>query len=232
MNNGMTMPDTHDINNIGFTLIELLVAMAITTIVSAGIFSAYRSQQNAQLAQKQIVEMQQNLRAALYIMTIDIMKAGYDPNGTNQAGITMAGNGSNGQPFGFTFFQLADSDGIDNNGNGIIDEPGELKLQAVNYDLYDAYGDGDSDLGRKLGSGNRQVIAENIMKPSTIAPVVAPLFQYLDKNGNITTIIPDIRAVKISITTTTDTNEIDYTKGNNRRTLTTVVKCRNLGLQG
>ena len=44
-------------NNIGFTLIELLVAITISIIVAAGIFIAYKSQQDAQLAQKQIVEM-------------------------------------------------------------------------------------------------------------------------------------------------------------------------------
>ena len=43
--------------------------MAISTIVAAGIFTAYKNQQDAQLAQKQIVEMQQNLRAALYVMS-------------------------------------------------------------------------------------------------------------------------------------------------------------------
>lgn len=225
------MLNKYNIDNLGFTLIELLIAMAITGIVSAGIFSAYHSQQNAQLAQKQIVEMQQNLRAALYIMTSDIRMAGYDPDGTHSAGLTKIGDGSNGQPLGFTFVELADSDGIDNDGDGTIDEPGELKLQTVEYDLYDAYGDGDSDIGRKQGAASRQAIAENIMQPSAVAPVVAPLFQYLDSNQNITTNISDVRAIRISLTATTDQNEIDYTKGNNRRTLTTIVKCRNLGLQ-
>ena len=70
-------------NKSGFTLIELLIAMTISTIVAAGVVTAYRDQQNTQLAQKQSGEMQQNLRAALYIMTRDIRMAGYDPDGTN-----------------------------------------------------------------------------------------------------------------------------------------------------
>ena len=217
------MLNKYHIDNLGFTLIELLIAMAITGIVSAGIFSAYHSQQNAQLSQKQAVEMQQNLRAALYIMTSDIRMAGYAPDGTYSAGITKIGDGSNGQPLGFTFVELADSDGIDNDSDGTIDEPGELKLQTVEYDLYDAYGDGDSDIGRKQGAASRQAIAENIQTLQ---------FVYLDSSGIVTANLSDIRSIQIIIVATTDSNEIDYTNGkNNHRTLTTIVKCRNLGLQ-
>ncbi|HKK67984.1 MAG TPA: prepilin-type N-terminal cleavage/methylation domain-containing protein [Bacteroidales bacterium] len=212
----------------GFTLIELLIAMAITTIVSAGIFSAYRSQQNAQLAQKQIVEMQQNLRAAMYIMTREIRMAGYDPHGNSGAKITTAGDGSNGNPLGFTF--VADNDNDDNDNDGTTDEPGELKF--IEYDLYVGYssqGETGNDIGRKIGAGNRQALAENIQSLQ---------FTYLDKNGNAMAFtankipisdLPDIRSIQIAITATADVDERDYTGGNNR-TLTTTVKCRNLGL--
>ena len=228
MDNGTMMRNKCNLNNLGFTLVELLIAMAITSIIAAGIFSAYRNQQDAQLAQKQIVQMQQNLRAALYIMTTEIMKAGYDPEGTNNAGITNAGNGTNGNPLGFTFFQSGiDSDGVDNDNDGVIDEAGELQL--IQYDLYDAYSDGDDDIGRRAGAANRQAIAENIRTPSGVLPGDPPLFQYLDGNGAVTSTISAIRAVKITITATTDINEKKYTKGN--RTLTAIVKCRNLGLQ-
>ena len=139
--------------NAGFTLIELLMAMTITTIVSAGIVGAYRSQQNTQLAQKQSVEMQQNIRAALLIMTSEIRMAGYDPDGTNNAGIVNAGDGSdNLNRLTFTYFNPdATGDGLDNNNDGNIDESGE-NLQAVEYYLYDSLGDGTIDLGRRNGA--------------------------------------------------------------------------------
>lgn len=213
-------------NRYGFTLIELLIAMAITTIVSAGIFTAYRSQQDAQLGQKQIVEMQQNLRAAMYIMTGEIRMAGYDPyGGDSGAEIAAAGDGSHDNPLAFTF--VADDDCLDNDNDNPdpdncsdanVDETGELKT--VKYDLYDAYSDGDNDIGRRVGDGNRQVIAENI---------AAFEFTYLDADGNVTATLSDIRSIQISMEATIDSNETDYTNGKNR-TLSTTVKCRNMGL--
>lgn len=214
------MYDKQNKNNLGFTLIELLIAMVITTVVSAGILSAYQSQQNAHRAQKQIVEMQQNLRAALYIMTKEIRRAGYDPGGEHGAGITNAGNGSNAlNRLIFTYFDAdVETDGYDNDNDGATDEPGE-NLQAIEYYLFDSNGDGNIDLGRRNGA-RLDAIAENI---ATLQ------FTYLDANGVITTNLSEIRLLQIRITATTDANERDYTNGSNR-TLTTTVKCRNLGL--
>ena len=217
-------------NKSGFTLIELLIAMTISTIVAAGVVTAYRSQQNTQLAQKQSVEMQQNLRAALYIMTRDIRMAGYDPDGTNGAGIFIAGDGSDSNNR-LIFNFVADSDGIDNanidndadnsvdTGDGNIDEDGELKF--IEYYLYDSSIDTDTlvdDLGRRNGA-RLDSIAENIQSLQ---------FVYLDNAGAPTATLADVRAVQITIVATTDSNELNYTNGN--RTLTTTVKCRNLGL--
>jgi len=123
-----------DVNHQGFTLIELMIAMVISIIVIGGTIQAYQSQQNAQLAQKQVVEMQQNLRAALYIMAKDIRMAGYDPSSNANAGITQTGNGSVGSPFEFTF--LADEDGMDNDGDGTTDEANELRT--VSFVLFDS----------------------------------------------------------------------------------------------
>ena len=207
--------------NSGFTLVELLMAMTITTIVSAGIVGAYRSQQNTQLAQKQSVEMQQNIRAALLIMTSEIRMAGYDPDGTNNAGIVNAGDGSNNlNRLIFTYFNPdAPADGLDNNNDGNIDESGE-SLQAVEYYLYDSLGDGTIDLGRRNGA-RLDAIAENIQTLQ---------FTYLDGDGNITATLADIRSIQITMVATTDANELNYTGTNNTRTLTTNVKCRNLGI--
>jgi len=217
----MILLEKHNTNDLGFTLIELLIAMTITTIVSAGIFTAYRSQQNTQLSQKQSVEMQQNIRAALYIMTGEIRKAGYDPSGANGAGIVNAGDGSNNlNRFIFTYFDAnAWNDGEDNNNDGTKDEAGE-NLQSIEYYLYDSLSDGTIDLGRRNGA-RLDAIAENIQSLQ---------FLYLDADGNIPATLSDIRSVQITIVATTDSNELNYTGANNTRTLTANVKCRNLGL--
>jgi len=225
------MFNKYNTNNLGFTLIELLIAMAITSIVFAGMFSVYKSQANTNRAQKQVLEMQQNSRMALYMMTNEIRMAGYDTDGANGAGITSAGDGSSGNPLTFTF--VADDDCVDNDGDSpdpdncsdsLVDEPGELKTVA--FDLYDGYGDGDTDIGRKVGSGNRQPLAENI---ATLA------FTYFEEDGTeITQPIAasdfsSIRYIHITIAATIDSNVTNYFNGNNR-ILETTVQCRNLGL--
>jgi prepilin-type N-terminal cleavage/methylation domain-containing protein len=61
----------------GFTLIELLIAVGLGVIVLAVIFSTFKSQQDSYLLQGQVSMAQQNLRAALYMITRDIQMAGY-----------------------------------------------------------------------------------------------------------------------------------------------------------
>ena len=53
----------------GLTLTELLVVMAMTGIVMAAVYSTYKSQQDSYVVQEQVVEMQQNLRASLFLLT-------------------------------------------------------------------------------------------------------------------------------------------------------------------
>jgi len=64
----------------GFTLVELLVAMAISLVVMGAIFLTFKSQQDSYVIQDQITATQQNLRAAMYILTRDIQMAGYYTN--------------------------------------------------------------------------------------------------------------------------------------------------------
>jgi len=221
MKNEMILFRKIKINNHGFTLIELLIAMTITVIVATGIFSVYQNQQKTQMAQKQVVEMQQTLRMALYVITDEIRMAGYDPEGTSSAGIINAGDGSDGNPLTFTL--VAEDDGYDNDNDGITDEKGELKT--IGYDLYFGLSDGDTDIGRKVGAGNRVPLAENIKDLE---------FEYFDEDGTSmpnpgSADFPDIRSVRITIEATTDIKKKNYSDINNR-ILTTTVKFRNLGL--
>ncbi len=221
-------------DNYGFTIVELLIAMTITIVLSMGIFSAYQNQQIAQRAQQEVVEMQQNLRAALYIMTNEIRMAGYDPDNTYGAGIINAGNGSdNANRLIFNF--IADGDGVDNSdrdtdgddtnglvniGDGNVDEAGELKY--IEYYLYDSSNDADTtvdDLGRRNGA-RLDRIAENVRNLQ---------FIYLDENGAVATTVQDIRSVQITITAGPEEAN-QYNTNIQNRTLTSIVKCRNLGL--
>ena len=110
----------------------------------------------------------------------------------------------------------------------------------ITYALVDLDGDGDTDLGRNdvNGGGNHQ-IAENID---------ALNFVYLDKDGNPTATLTEIRAVQASVLARTDRRDRGYHNTNvyenqegtsvftpagdsfRRRLLTEEFKCRNLGL--
>jgi len=66
----------------GFTLVELLIAMTIGLIILAALSSTFLMQRKAYDVQEQIVEMVQNVRAAMDMMTREIRMAGYDPTGS------------------------------------------------------------------------------------------------------------------------------------------------------
>jgi type IV pilus assembly protein PilW len=124
----------------GFTLVELMIAMVISAIVMAAIYSVYYTQQKSYLAQEQVAAMQQNLRAGMSIMTRDIRMAGYDPNGTYNAGMTTGASNL------ISFTREADSG---------------TTVETIQYEIYDSLGDGINDLGRRL-NGNLDPIAEHI----------------------------------------------------------------------
>ena len=219
-------------NKKGFTLVELLIAMAITGIVAGAIFTAFLSQQKSYLIQDQVAEMQQNLRAGMDLMVKEIRMAGYDPYGDSDAGITAAAEKI------FTFTLVADDDGYDNDSDNTTDEIGELKT--IQYDLYDAYSDGDNDIGRKVGAKKRAA-AENIEE-------IEFYYTLEDATKTLTPADPNnIRNVQIAIlarsehedskfsntktyTTPSGANWGPYDDGFRRRLLSTTVKCRNMGL--
>lgn len=210
-------------NENGFTLIELMVAMLIAGIVLSAIYSAFKTQQRSYLAQDQVAEMQQNLRAGINLMTREIRMAGYDPNGTGNYGITSASSSA----FNFT---------ADINEDGGVPGSGETFL----YELYDSDGDGNDDALRRTPGGS--AVAENIEQIE---------FYYTMEDGSNTLVpgnVNNIRSVRITVLAKSDRIDPDFThnatyetaSGNfwtpvtdrncRRRLLTTSVQCRNMGL--
>ncbi len=223
-------------NHEGFTLIELMIALAVSAFVLAAAYSTYSSHQKVSSVQKQVVDMQQNIRAGMYLMGREIRMAGYDPykksGKSSGAGITV----TNGNTFSFSF--VADTDLYDNNNDGNIDEKGELKTIA--YDLYDAYSDGDNDLGRQVGA-NKNAAAENIE---------ALEFYYTLADGTQSIAPPvagDVRSVQITMLARAQRSDKKfynnetyntpsggswgpYNDNYRRRLLTSNIVCRNMGL--
>ena len=78
----------------GFTLVELLAGILISAIILAGLYGVFFSQQKAYSAQEQVAEMNQNIRAALDLMTREIRLAGYKTSTSTFNGIATATSGS------------------------------------------------------------------------------------------------------------------------------------------
>ena len=143
--------------NKGFSLIEVMVALAVTSILMAGIYTTYTIQQRSYKTQTMIVSVQQNLRGSLIIMEDEIRMAGYDKNVPNTGlfgitNVTIDGNG-NGT------LTLTGDFGGGNADNGILD--GNETFQYTIADLPIGNPDGIFDLARNAGGG-RQLLAEGI----------------------------------------------------------------------
>ena len=231
--------------NKGMTLIELMVAMAIASVLMAGIYTFYQNQLKSHITQEELVDMQQDARVGMYMMTREIRMAGYDPANTG-ATIRTANAG-----------QIAfDSD---ENDDGVIDANTERFYFALSND-----GDGDGIADGtpcNLERGN-WVTPSNPVNLNPVALNIDALnFVYLDADGNtlnddgagnVTTSLPDIRTVQITLVArsgdevpalmrrredrTTYTNQqgrviLPAPNDNFRRIrLTAAVKVRNLGL--
>ncbi len=125
----------------GFTLVELLVTVVISSLLIAAVFSIYVMQRKTHTGQEVQVEMHQNLRAGVDTIKRDLRMVGYDPNNTGEASITEATE----TEFAFSRIEDEDTD----------------TTISIDYNLYDAYGDGVSDFGRAVG-GVRRCLIENV----------------------------------------------------------------------
>jgi prepilin-type N-terminal cleavage/methylation domain-containing protein len=81
----------------GMTLIELLVAMAITSLLGAGVYRTFTGQQHTYEVQDQVVDMQQNVRMAISRMTRELRMGGFGKLDSNFFSATKHGSKMLGQ---------------------------------------------------------------------------------------------------------------------------------------
>lgn len=206
-------------NQAGFTIIELLISMTIISIVVTGIVTSRMSQQNQSITQQQAIDVQQTVRASLYMMIQELRMAGYSTQNDNfDVGIINIGDWTGGNEFTIAYTGEGKNDGIDNDGDSSIDEADEANtvyLKTVSYWL------NGTDLMVNDG-GTDKLMAENIASVNTTC---------LDRDNTITANAEDVRSITIELTAQTPSDQIDRTFGqNNTRTLVSTVTCRNLGL--
>jgi type IV pilus assembly protein PilW len=107
----MDSPMSKIYDKAGFTLIELLIVLAISGIVFAAIYAAFDSHQRTKVNEQMLINMQQNSRAALFMIQRDLRMAGLDETWED------------GNTDGLDDNRLAD--GIDNDCTGGPDNAGE-----------------------------------------------------------------------------------------------------------
>jgi len=227
----------------GFTLVEILVALALAGLVSAAVYNVYISQNKSYVVQDRVAEMQQNLRAAMYMMKREIRMAGYDPSGADNLGFVTAL--ADDDPDKDDDAKKATTDDnrvaftIDDDGDGTI---GDSNEERVAYRLL-----GDELQRLSAGANSWHTLAQDID---------ALDFVYLGAGGPTDVLdlsVDDpasIRSVQITLVARADFRDQDYTNNTvyvnqqdatildmsaspdnfRRRRLTTQLRCRNLGL--
>jgi len=189
-----------EIRHEGFTLVELVLAMVISTIIAAAVFAAYTAQQRTYLAQEQVAELQQNLRAGMDILTRELRTAGFDPTGNVGATIITADPGH----IEFTK-DITDAAGT-GDSNGVLDHPSEW----LDFGFSAAVGN-DADRNGIPDTGGVLPLSRQTRLPPPAVPsgyqtlvenIQAIELHYLDEDGNTlpAPIDPgDIRAVQVSL---------------------------------
>jgi prepilin-type N-terminal cleavage/methylation domain-containing protein len=245
-------------SNKGFTIVELLVAMVVSLLAMAAIYSTFLSQHRSYQIQNETSDMQQNIRAAMYHMEREIRMAGSNPFNSlpsSSFGITAAGQTSitftedvTGPPAGIP--QAPKPDGIVNDPTIIPNIANEDITYALNGTNLER-----TDNSLNNGFGDTQVVAQNIdwidfvYLDGNSPPQVIPFVSGSVLPANLSL----IRSVEITIVARTNdpllygaTNNRVYPNqqpslpekasfgpaGDNvsRRSLTTKIYCRNLGL--
>ena len=222
----------------GFTLTELMVALAISAIVTTGMYRTFVQQQRVSMQQEQLTEARQNARLSMDAMIEEIRDAGFDPGGLAGAGIVQA----NSTSLRFT---------RDMNCNGTLGRTQQPYAKGVN----------DRGLGEDIAysfHSPRQVIRRQVFEDGTPAGPPAPLasniidlnFCYVLKDDLKSdppkpctpspAILIDIRAIQVTLTARATAPDPNYTdadsksnalfKKYHKATLASFVRLRNLGV--
>ncbi len=234
-------------NNKGFTLVELMVTLAISSLVMSGIYAVFHRQVATHNTERQVVSMQQNVRAAVSFMERDIRMARYDPTGNGLFTITTANRAQ---------LRFLSDNAVE---DGILNDGEDITYALDN----DADGNGIADgtpcnLVRTInvGGGTRtDIVARNIdaLNFEYFDTSVTPATPLIDNTATPWQVpvddIADIRSVRVSIvaragntipvgfTRVTDTTQYRNRSGDiifgpandvfRRMQVTTEIDCRN-----
>ena len=180
----------------GYTLVEVVVALGLSLLTVSVVYALYIQELKAQAVREHVLDMQQQARVVVDLVSREILMAGYDPRGVNR-----------------------DTD-LTNDFEGITYDPGKLSIKAdlngngitsdANESIVFVYDSAAHMLRRNTGGGN-QPFGEDIE---------AFVVDYLDQGGNPTLDSKAIRQVGISVTARTSHSDPKYAKNGGYRTVT------------
>ena len=200
--------------NDGMTLIELLIALAVGAILMAGLYRTLIGQHKTYTVQEQVVDTQQNVRAAIDRMTTEIRMAGYRKE-------VLASTGNVG---GFTEV-ITPGNNAGNIGKNDDQITVIIEDKAITYKLQWDTGDPSVPVLVRVENGVSEVLADNIE---------ALQIRYTLKNGTVTDSPgnPDnIRVVSVGLTARTKMGDPQLGgDGYRRRELSSVIVVRNMGV--
>jgi len=180
----------------GFTLIEMVVALGLSLVTVSAVYSLYLSELRGQYVREDRLEMQQQARVVMDVMSREILMAGYDPRGVNQD-VDLTNDF-----LGITYDSGRLMIKSDLNGNGLITEPNESITFVFDANTY--------TLRRNTGGGN-QPFGENIE---------SFFVEYFDRAGHPTDDSASIQQVKITVTARTENPDLKYVANGGYRTVT------------
>lgn len=224
-----------NMNNKGFTIAEIVIAASIGLIVLGAVYAAMNMGQRSSVAVERKVVAQQEARAALEIMALEIRMASYNP--------TFAPNSiwcdpatCNTPPVSQTYKGIQEASTTSITVEMDIDGSSSIKnvsneVIRYNYDTANEYVTRETNCG-----GAQPFLGAQPGQPRDLrvvnSTVGIPLFRYYKGDGslippaNLPADIPDIR--RIEITLVIDTEDIDPGLGQRRRMIySTSVLSRN-----
>ena len=180
----------------GFTLIEMVVALGLSLVTVGAVYTLYVSELKAQYVREDRLEMQQQARVVMDVISRELLMAGYDPRGVNHDGDLT----NDFQGISYDSGRLIIK--ADLNGNGSIVDANESIIF-----VFDA---STQTLRRNTGGGN-QPFGENIE---------SFIVEYFDQGGNPTVDSVSIQQVKITVTARTEDPDLNYALNGGYRTVT------------
>lgn len=208
----------------GITLVELMIAMAAGVFVMLALYAATQMGQRSSVAVERKIIAQQDARAALDIMALEIRMASYNSNyatGIWTQGPSDPNCGAITANQGYKGIQEAEANSItvemDINENSTIGGAGNSnEIIRYNYDIPNQRITRSTNCATSEFLGPRDVRVVN-------SSVGIPVFRYYDGTGaqiaqaNLPLMIPSIR--RIDITLVVDTEAVDPSLQRRRRTI-------------